>query len=330
MHLRTATLIFLTLALPACDGVFDRSERRTAPVRLVVGKADTVLVNSRAPVQLPVRLLDANGNELQVSGVRYERLSGDSVTISGLGRVTCTRAGDAELRVSVGTLTTRAHVICRPVKGFRFIYDDTPPLIAGGPPRHLQLPAIGLDGNPVTTLAGTVTVGDTNVAALHELIVYPRGPGSTSVDVDIGDCVFSKGVEVHEPVSSPGELRRREQLFAVYPLRLVDGEIRSWRLPRGEYRVGLVPERGNNAELVLKTTAMNCVQWLGSGQEYHCIALAGASVNVHNPRSAGSGGELAGDFFVQRWDVPFSTPDGRPRNGSHAQIPEKRFCRDVR
>jgi hypothetical protein len=119
-------------------------------------------------------------------------------------------------------------------------------------------------------------------------------------------------------------------MFAVYPLRLVDGEIRSWRLPRGEYRVGLVPERGGDMELVLRTTAMNCVQWLGSGQDYHCIALARASVNVHNPRPAGGSGELAGDFFVQRWDVPFSEPAARPRNASRAAVPAKRPCRDVR
>ena len=46
------------------------------PVRVVVGRSDTVIVNSRGSVPLAARLVDANGVERRARGVRYQIISG--------------------------------------------------------------------------------------------------------------------------------------------------------------------------------------------------------------------------------------------------------------
>jgi hypothetical protein len=298
---RRLTWILAPLALSACDRVSARPVG--APARLVAGRADTVIVNSRHATQLPVRVLDSAGHELPAGSVRYAWVGGDRIAVSDSGHVTCDRRLDAVLRATLGALSTRFVLRCRPIAAIAFAYDADAPLVVGGPPRELDVPAIGVDGKPVQEIAATVTIGDTNVATLHGLTIHPRGAGSTHVKLDIGDCWWATFVEVAERVASPDALRRREQLFMASPLRLVGGERRGWRLPRGEYRVALAPLPDAPSGLALSTTAMNCVPWLGSTQDVHCIALPGASADVRNPRPAGSG-ELAGTFFVERWDLP--------------------------
>jgi hypothetical protein len=314
---RAAILTSFVVCLIACDRIAARE--LGAPARLVAARADTVYVNSRHAAQLPIRVLDSAGHELPARGIRYAWLSGDSLAITDSGRVTCARRLDATVRASLGDLSTRFVVHCRPIAGIRFVFDGGVPLYVGGPSHELALPAIGVDGEPVSELAATVTVGDTNVAALHGLTVEPRGAGSTSAEFDFGDCVWAVGIEVAERVPSPDSLRAREDLFLESPLRLVDGEVRGWRLPRGEYRVALVPALGA-ARLALSTTAMNCSRWLGSDTDLHCIALAGASVDVRNPRPAGAGGTLTGALFFQRWDLPArrerATGPRRPARGA--------------
>ncbi|MFL5619960.1 MAG: hypothetical protein ACJ79A_16390 [Gemmatimonadaceae bacterium] len=319
----------LSLAVASC-------ERATArplgpPARLVAGRADTVVVNSRNAVTLPVQVLDEAGHELPTRGLRFERVSGDPLSLSPSGRITCERRGDAEVRVSLGALSTRFALRCRPIKGFRFIYGDGRPLVSGGAPRELQFVAVGVDDMPERMLAGTLSIVDSSVAELRGLTVRPRAPGSTMVELDLGECFWAIGVAVHERVASPSELRSAEDLFLISPLRLVDGERRGWRLPRGEYRVGLLTQAGVDTKLELGTTNMNCVPWITGGQDYNCIALAGAAVDVRNPRRAGAGGELYGELFAQRMDLPpRATRDESATVGTRRQRPRKRSCPMVR
>jgi hypothetical protein len=147
------------------------------------------------------------------------------------------------------------------------------------------------------------------------------------VELDLGECLWAMGVTVHARVTSPSALRSDNDVFLVSPLRLVDGERRGWRLPRGEYRVGLLTQAGVDTKLELGTTAMNCVPWMGDGQDYHCIALAGASVDVKNPRRAGGGGELYGELFAMRMDLPDTS---RIARASPMKRARKRLCPMVR
>lgn len=310
--MRAAILMVLVVCLPACDRIAARE--LGAPARLVAGRTDTVYVNSRHAVQLPIRVLDSAGHELPARGIRYAWLSGDSLAIADSGRVTCARRLDATLGASFGDLTTRFVVRCRPIAAIRFVFDARVPLYVGGPSQELAISAIGVDGEPVSELAATVRVEDTNVAVLHGLTVEPRGVGSTGAEFDFGDCLWPVEIQVAERVPSPDALRAREDLFLESPLRLVDGEVRGWRLPRGEYRVALVPAAGD-ARLALSTTSMNCSRWLGNDTDLHCIALVGASVDVRNPRRAGNGGVLTGALFIERWDLPARREIAPPRHG---------------
>src|SRR5437868_6543519 len=108
--MRAASYFVVAFFSAACSG---------RPARVVVGRSDTVLVNSRKSTLLPVHVLDAAGHQLNASGLTYQVVSGDTVGLSARGAVTCSKRGDARLRASLGTLTTEFVLLCRPVKGFR-------------------------------------------------------------------------------------------------------------------------------------------------------------------------------------------------------------------
>lgn len=329
--MRRVVFALLPLAVVSCE----RASARPLgpPARLVAGRADTVVVNSRSAVPLPVQVLDEAGHDLPTSGLHFERVAGDPVALSPDGRVTCARRADAEMRVSLGALSTRFALRCRPIKGFRFVYEDGRPLVAGGAPRELHIVAVGVDGSPEPMLAGTLSLLDSSVAELRGLTVYPRAAGKTVAALDLGECLWEIGIFVHQRVAHPADLRSAEDIFLVTPLRLVDGERRGWRIPPGEYRVGLLTQAGVGAKLELNTTAMNCAPWITGGQDYDCIALAGASIDVRNPRRAGAGGELYGELFAQRMDLPRAVPGTSGRHASREirrPRSRKRSCPMVR
>ena len=313
--------LLLALVVGACAG---------PPTQLVVGTADTVLVNSRRPVTLPVRLLDAKGRELRAQNVRFEQIAGEHVPLTSDGRVTCPTRGDAVLRASVLDLTSEFIVLCRPVKGFRLVADPDPPLVVGEPPRDLALGAVGVDDLPVNLLAGTATVQDSTIAGLRGLTIIPRHAGNTDIFVDIGDCVYSMFIEVAESVRSSLDLERRDQLFTVPSLRLVAGEIRTWPVPRGEYQLWLHTAANAERQLVLGGASMNCANWSGAEQKYHCLAFDNAAVIVRNMQPAGRGKALEGVLAIRRMDnapssagTTVSAVRRSPRFG-------KPFCRTVR
>lgn len=315
------TQLLVALVVGACAG---------PPKQLVVGTADTVLVNSRRPVILPVRLFDAEGRELPAKNARFEQVAGEHVLLTSDGRVTCPTRGDAVLRASVLGLTSEFVLLCRPVKGFRVASDPDPPLVVGEPPRDLALGAVGVDDLPVNLLAGTATVQDSTIAGLRGLRIIPRRAGNTEIFVDIGDCVHSIFIEVAESVRSSLDLEQRDQLFMVPSLRLVGGEIRSWPIPRGEYQLWLRTSADAERQLVLGGVSMNCANWSGADQKYHCLAFDNASVIVRNEQPAGHGNALEGVLAIRRMDnapssasAPVSAVRMSPRFG-------KPFCRTVR
>jgi hypothetical protein len=319
---RPVICLFL-LALASCERVSAHS--LGPPARLVAGRADTIIVNSLHTTTVPVQVFDDVGHELPAQKLTFARVSRDSLNLTPSGRITCERRGDAKVRVTLGALAREFTLRCRPIRGFRFTYGDARPIVAGGAPRDLQFVAVGVDGTPERMLAATVSIADSTVAELRGLTVRPRSPGQTMVELDLGECIWAIGVTVHERVASPAELRAEHDLFLVSPLHLVDGERRGWRLPRGEYRVGLLTQAGVDTKLKLGTTAMNCVPWIGGDEDLHCIALSGASVDVRNPRRAGAGGELYGELFVQRLDLR-RAGDALPS----PTRPRKRMCPMVR
>lgn len=60
-----------------------------APARLTARASDTVLINNRNPIRIPLRVLDAEGQPLADNGVRFERIGGDDLPVTAEGAVSC-------------------------------------------------------------------------------------------------------------------------------------------------------------------------------------------------------------------------------------------------
>jgi hypothetical protein len=274
-------------------------------VRIVAGVADTAVVNNRQTVPLPVRMLDATGRELAPRGLRYELVSGDRIQLSEDGRVTCDRSGDATVRVSHDELSKDFVLRCRPIRGFRV--SQRIRLIVGGASEELTIGAVGADGKPVSLLAGKASVRDTSIATLVDGRVHPKMAGDTDVDVAVGDCVLSIRVEVVERVDSTLKLGPSRE-FVIAPLRLVGGELRSWRIPPGMYDVRLDTDSTQRERLVLAGVGMKCARFSDGDQQYSCIAGEGAAVVVRSPRRPGQTRELSGALTIR-------SLERRPVNG---------------
>lgn len=268
------------------------------PARLATGTSDTVIVNSREPVQLPVQVLDSAGRVLQVTGVRYRWVSGAPLRMSAAGRVLCEERGNALVRASFGALSRSFLLRCRPIR--RLVeWRGMLSLVVGDSAQELPVSAIGLDGRPETILAGSATVRDSDVASLNGLSVHPKAPGATSVDVWVGGRVTSFWVVVYERVSASDALLRPFQ-FIASPLRLASGETRQWHLQPGTYDVSFRADTVASAALTLSTLGATCSQF-GDAFHYRCTASKGAAVVVSAPGGANRAREFRGQLALVRW-----------------------------
>ena len=100
-------------------------------------------------------------------------LSDEPIAVSDSGRVTCPRRLDEDVCASLGALSTRFTVLCRPIKGF----SETG----------------GLDRAPRQRRA-SVGRRPGRRPRLH-----PRGPGLTDVALDRGDCVWHSARRMSPP-----------------------------------------------------------------------------------------------------------------------------------
>lgn len=242
MRILTATALF---CLCACG---TRSSAGPA-VRLATGRSDTVIVNSRRSTPLPIQALDAAGRAVAGAPIRYAWAGGDSLPVDTAGTVTCTRSGDFSVRVSLGLISTRVFVRCRPVEYVRFPGPAQFILGDSEMSRPLQIPvtAYGVDGRPVVVLAGSAEVSDTGVAVLRGLTLYPRSRGIAMAGAYIGERAAWVGVHVYQRVDTLAALDTllrldpKQRLFAV-PLRLESGEFTRQSLPPGGWMLTMLPE----------------------------------------------------------------------------------------
>jgi hypothetical protein len=285
-----AATAVVMLGLAACNGT---------PARLVVGVGDTVLINNVRPVRLPVQVLDASGHVLPPdSSVRYRWTSGIAIPVSAAGVVTCTTAGDATLRASLGEMATSVLLRCRPVQ--RVVGGGLLQLVLGDPAPELRFEALGLDGGPVTLLATQVTVRDTTVLTLDGWRIHPRRAGYASVDVGIGDRDAFFSVIVYQPVQGLAEIRPGQHLAV--RVRLAGGEVRSWQLPAAPqtYALTMRPD-GTGPVPQLGVVGANCDHG-PFGDD--CLARHGASVMVYHPRPTDPAHAWSGTLLVSRGAIP--------------------------
>jgi hypothetical protein len=280
--------------LAAAAGVLALVLRDGPPVRLVAGTGGVgpVVVNSRLPFRMPMRVLDAAGHLLNARGVRYRWASGVPVTVTPDGVVTCARAGDAVVRASLGPLATRVPVLCRPVHAV-FAAEPWMVFVVGTPAREIAFVAVDAAGRRVAPLAGVLRVRDTTVAALVATQdgpgqaggrrIAPRAPGQTLIDAQVGDRRTDVTVTVYRPVPTLDALRPGQRLVAA-PIRLASGETRRWRMAPGYYRLSVLPDltgdaRGQTPELAI--LGANCMRW--SDQRFVCVAGPDAWVVAYHP-----------------------------------------------
>ena len=321
--MRLAGKALLLLSLGACA--------RT-PERLRLGSSDTVVVNSREPVALPVHAFDRDGRELRVRRTRFTKLTGDDrVRISDDGVVTCLGRGDAQISVTSGARSVRGMVRCEPIRGFRYMPGVE--LVAGGPPQRLAVAAVGIDGAPVTAIAGRMSVRDTTVVRLADGSVFARARGETFVDVEAGDCATAIHVDVLERVATPDTLEPYQE-FMIPSLRLGVGESRRWRIPVGRFDLRFEPAGSDRDPLVLAGVGLNCARFPGEdAQHYSCVSYGGGTVVVRHPGASATAQSLAGRLLVRRLaDQSRQSPssNGKPSaskvNASNASAPPIGGC----
>jgi hypothetical protein len=258
-----------------------------APARLVV-RSDTLIVNGEDPVLVGARLLNRNGREIWRPGLRYVASPMTTARASSDGSVRCTAMGDAILTISRGALEKRVLVRCRPIAGFSF---QGVSLELGGPPKELTVNPIGYDRRRVVLLRGQASIRDSGIAKLRGNLVYPVKVGYTLIDVDFSGGTSTRlGVSVTRPAVDAS-------------LKLVGGEMRTWRLPPGYYKLHLdasAASRGR-ASLLLAASRSNCARGRDGPQDYWCITSDSSTIVVRNPEAPGRGRELAGHLSVVQY-----------------------------
>jgi hypothetical protein len=206
------------------------------PVRLEVdgqrmtNASDGVIVNSRRPVVLAMRALDAKGTPLKSTDIRYQWMSGAPISVTANGVITCAYAGDGLLRASLGAVARTVGIKCAPVREIRaqaWMY-----FALGDSSQELSFVALDPDGMPVTRLAGDLRVRDSTIATLKNGRIYPLSVGHTRVNVRIGDGEAATQISVFERVASFVGVRE-DQRLVIAPVRLALGDTIVWPLPRG-------------------------------------------------------------------------------------------------
>jgi len=286
------------LVLTGCKG---------PPARLVVGFGDTIVINQVRPVQLSVQVFDAAGHALPDTGARFEWTSGAKVPMSSRGVVTCTHVGDAIFRASLGPLMKSVLVRCRPVHDV--LGGGPVNLVMGDPPYDLWFEAVDAAGRRVRPLTAVLTVDDTMVVMREGWRIRARAPGTTGVDVWVGDGWAHWYVRVFEPAATFDSIRVGQHLAV--PVHLAGGEQRSWQIPpsRKEFSVQILSGGDTLRAPRLAVLGANCtsrtpwdmprIPW-----GYTCLAWQGAAVIAYHPRNVDPAREWSGTVAVGRGDRP--------------------------
>ena len=295
-----ATAVLVGMALVPSIVVSALLLRAGPPARLVLGvggSSNEIIVNSVRPVRLSMRALDARGRVLRDTGVRYQWVSGAPITISTAGVVTCTRHGDADVRASLGDVSTTAVLRCRPVGEVRApaMLD----IVIGDSARDMPFEALDMEGHPVTLLAGQFIVGDSSIVTLEGQRIRARAAGSTWVTARFGERASFSSVHVYERVQTLEEIQPGQH--AAIPIRLVGSEMHQWRLPAGGYFLAILPDGDEQARPRLAVVDASCMQSVG---HLLCAARREASVIAYYPQDLDQAQVLRGTLAVWREEDP--------------------------
>lgn len=261
---------------------------KPVPAHISVGLSDTVIVNSRQPVALPVQVFDSHGAILPRPEVRWQWMLEDSTTrravLSDSGVVHCQHRTDAIARVHSGSIEKQVTILCRPIAIVRSL--PLEPLRLGGPPGSYEFGAFASDTTPIDEVAAIATIADTNIAVLHGNLVYPRSVGETWLYVQAGDCNVYLLVSVEDPVDDPQHLaflRPFETRFT-----LASGEVRSWHPPSGLIYVHLLSTPVRSSFTNIGILYANCTNLRENHRAWSCIMSDSSVIVMQNTRSVSS------------------------------------------
>ena len=293
---RTRIAALLALAvLTSFAAVLARQSR--VPTSLDAGPDDGFVVNSVRAVRLPVRVLDRAGRMRQSTGVRFHWVSGAPLGIAPSGVATCEKPGDAVVRASLGALSTDLLVHCRPV---RDVYAPAMlDLVVGDSARDVPFEAMGVDGRPVTLLAGRFMVQDSSIATLDGPRIRARSAGITQLQARFGERSSFTSVHVYERVVSPEGVRPGQHVAV--PLRLGRGEVRRWSLPAGDYFLAILPDSAGRQRPRLAVADANCRPAVG---HITCFARHPVTVFAFHPQEVEPSRALSGTLVVWRREDP--------------------------
>src|SRR5262249_22418935 len=120
------------------------------------------------------------------TAVRYRWISGDSMSLMPNGELQCTRYSSATVRATFQALVRDFTLRCRPVKWVEAVtWAD---LVVGDSAQDLSFVAHGPDGRAVTELRGTVIVENASIVDLAGTSIRAKRPGSTLVNIEVGDA----------------------------------------------------------------------------------------------------------------------------------------------
>jgi hypothetical protein len=256
-----------------------------------------------------VHALDAAGREIAGARLRFVREDGDPLAVDDTGVVTCANRGDVTVRASLGQLRARLVVRCRPVEWLRmngplqFVLGDS----MLGQPKELPIDAYGPDGRRVVLISGYANIGDSNVAALHGLTLYPRRRGISGTFVRVGDRTVKVGVHVYQRIATLAGLDTvlrivPEQRQLAVRLDLSRGEFQRQRLPPGSWMLAMLPEEEEQANGIrLHVEGAECTpHLLNTPRRFACYSGAHATLIVYRSLHAKGPAVASADLLV-RW-----------------------------
>jgi hypothetical protein len=240
--------------------------RKGPPARLMYGgeSASKIIVNHHTAARLALRVVDARGHQLDSARVTYRWLGGAPLPVSASGVVTCSMAGDAVVRASVGEVNQQLLVSCLPVLNLEAV--TTEHFFVGDAPRKLAFAARGFDGRRINELRGTLHIRDSSIASLSGVTVTPKKSGKTVVLVRIGDAAAQIHILVREYVERFTGLRP-DQRFVVVPIRLTPGDSARFALPKGVYWLDYQPGAGSTTRPTIIVDGC----WPGEREQPHRV-----------------------------------------------------------
>ncbi len=162
---------------------------------------DTMVVNQVHGARLRAMVLDQYGRQLRSdTSVRYQRIGGDSISVSSSGSVGCEKHSDVVVRAEFETLAKQFVLRCRPVA-----WIEAPSwieLVLGDSTRDLAFVAHGPDGRVVTELRGTLRVENGAIVGVEGTTVRAKRFGMTFANIEVGDAKTAIPIGVYEPVKS--------------------------------------------------------------------------------------------------------------------------------